>query len=310
MEFGLVLPQWDASLTRDTLTVARMAESAGYASLWAYERVLFPVNPSEGMYGIPGLAWDDGYRWTAETLTVLTAAAGVTTTVRLGTCVLVAGLHSAHELARTVATLDLVTGGGRVVLGLGGGWSSDEFRASGMDFAHRGRALDETIGAVRALWGPDPVTYSDSRMSVDNAFVSPKPLGRIPILIGGGASKAALTRIAREADGWIPTGVPVSVMKEQWKAIQDLAVAHGRDADAMRMVPLLHLGVTAQDLGADRQPFQGSVAQIVDDVATGMVGELGVGEAILALHGPTSTDVLTDQATRIMEALRVAELVS
>jgi probable F420-dependent oxidoreductase len=259
------------------------------------------------MYGVPGLAWDPGYQYTAEPLTVLTLAAAVTETVRLGTCLLVAGLHSSHQLARTLSTLDRATGGGRVVAGLGGGWSSDEFRASGADFEHRGRLLDETMDALAALWGPNPVTYRDSRMAVENALVTPKPVSPIPVMLGGGNSKRALDRIARRADGWIPTGMPTSAMVEQWHTIRDLADSHGRSADAIEMVPLMHLSIADSASSVDGSSFQRSIAQAVDEISE--LAETGVSnEAILAFHGVDSGKELTDTSCALLQALSEAGL--
>jgi alkanesulfonate monooxygenase SsuD/methylene tetrahydromethanopterin reductase-like flavin-dependent oxidoreductase (luciferase family) len=96
--------------------VARAADQAGFASLWAYERVLFPVNPLQGMYGIPGLPWLKYYEYCADPLTVLTLAGAATENVRLGTSILIGPLHQTLSLARTLATLDQATGG-RVVAG-------------------------------------------------------------------------------------------------------------------------------------------------------------------------------------------------
>jgi probable F420-dependent oxidoreductase len=302
VKFGLCLPQTEyVDLQRDVTMVAREAEAAGFDSLWVYERVLFPLEPADGMYGVPGLPWLDEYRFTAEPLIVLTMAATVTERVRLGTCVLVAGLHSSSALARSLATLDQATGGGRLVTGLGGGWSSDEFRAGGADFDHRGRALDETLDALDALWGPNPVSYQDSRMSIHNALISPKPVARIPVLIGGGNSRTALDRIARRADGWMPTGLPTPVLAQQWQAIRDLAAGHGRNGEDLTMVPLLHLSVTDTPAGADRAPFQGSIAQIVSDIAE--VAALGADEAILSIHGVSSGKELLEKATAVLRAV-------
>jgi probable F420-dependent oxidoreductase len=307
MEFGLVLPQREnTDLSRDVTAVAREAEAAGYASLWAYERVLFPLEPSDGMYQVPGLPWLDAYRYTAEALTVLTVAGAVTERVRLGTCVLIAGLHPTLHLARTLATLDQITGGGRVVAGFGSGWSSDEYRAYGADIRHRGRSLDETVDGLRALWGPNPVTYRDSRMVVENALVTPKPAAPIPLYLAGGGSQATLERIARKADGWIPTGMPIAAMRDTYRQIQDLVVAAGRDADAVPMTPLLHLLVTDEPGGSDRQELQGSVEQVVEDMA-GLVAA-GVREAILSFSDDVVGKEFSDRAMHFLDALRTAGL--
>jgi hypothetical protein len=99
------------NLRADVVKIARAAEEAGFTSLWVFERILVPVRPTQGLYDIPGLPWPQSYQHIADSLTVLTAAAVVTSQVRLGTSVLVAPLRVPTELARGLATLDLISGG-------------------------------------------------------------------------------------------------------------------------------------------------------------------------------------------------------
>jgi probable F420-dependent oxidoreductase len=247
--------------------VAVAAEQAGYAGLWAYERVLYPVSPADGLYGIDGLPWLDYYRHCADPLTMLTLAGAVTERIRLGTSVLVAPLHGKLHLARALATLDQATGG-RVTAGLGSGWSSDEYAATGADFTRRGHALDEVIDALRALTAPDPVTYRDTQIVIREAIVSPKPVTSIPVLLGGGFTPRAIRRIAGKSDGWLPSNMPGPAIAETWKQILHLAEAAGRDPRALRLVPLApFVIVTGKPLGAGRQPFQGSPRELAEDFA-------------------------------------------
>ncbi|HEY0494885.1 MAG TPA: LLM class F420-dependent oxidoreductase [Kutzneria sp.] len=306
MRFGLHLPQGElADPRRDVIRAAQEAERIGYDSLWVMERTLFPLEPTDGMYGVPGLPWADAYRHVMEPLTVLTLAAAVTERVRLGTGILVAGLHSPHELARGFATLDQLSGG-RTVLGLGAGWSSDEFRAAGADVRHRGRLLAETIDACRALWGPDPVSYRDSRMVVDNALVSPKPVGRVPILVGGGHADAALDRIARKADGWIPSGQGPAAVAATWKRIKDLAADHGRDPAELGLYAQVQPVVADTALGADRLPGRGSMAQVVEDLAA--FAEAGASEILIALVDARNADDGIEKAAAVLAAADEAGL--
>ncbi|EWM13249.1 TIGR03619 family F420-dependent LLM class oxidoreductase [Kutzneria sp. 744] len=300
-KYGLSLPQGsEADLSHDVTTVAREAERLGYDSLWVYERVLFPVKPNDGMYGVPGLAWSETYQFNAEPLTVLAAAAAVTQTVKLGTCLLVAPLHQPVRLARTLATIDQLSGG-RMVAGFGSGWSSDEYRSHGAELRNRGRDLEATIDACRTLWGPNPVSYRDSRTVVDNAFVTPKPVDSIPILVGGGSAPAALDRIARKADGWIPSGMGAEAIGQTWQRIRELADGHGRDADALRLVPLIHVYVADADISGDRTPFQGSPAQLAEDVAA--LTAVGADEVILYVVNGNTARELVDRAGALVERL-------
>lgn len=307
MDFGVTLPQGvHYDLRRDVISTAKRAEEAGFASLWAYERVLFPISPSEGMYGIDGLPWMKHYEYCADPLTVLTLAGAVTERVRLGTSVLIAPLHRTLPLARTLGTLDQATGG-RVVLGLGGGWSGDEFRGYGVDFASRGRAFDELLDGLRALMGPNPVTYRDSQITIENALVTPKPATEIPIVLGGGTSERVLRRIAAKGDGWMPVAMTGEQIAGTWKRLLDLAESEGRDPRKLRLVALEHVMVAGKPLGSDRQPFQGSAEQITEDFAG--VAQAGAHEVIVSLGDTvTSAGELMDKALAILDAATAAGL--
>ena len=158
---GMGLPQnRQYDLGKDVPDVARAAEGIGYDSVWVYERALFPEPQTQPLYGVPGLPWPDAYRGVAEPLVTLTLAAAVTERVELGTAVLVAPLHIPFQLAKSLATLDAASGG-RVVAGLGSGWSLDEYEAAGVrPFEERGKVMDvaphtvllERCAIYRTLW--------------------------------------------------------------------------------------------------------------------------------------------------------------
>jgi probable F420-dependent oxidoreductase len=303
VKLGLGLPQRTDryDLRKDVVHIARAAERAGYSSLWVYERLLFPLEPTDGLYGVPGLPWSDGYRTSADPFTVLTLASAVTETVRLGTSVLVAPFHSSLQLARALATLD-VASGGRVIAGLGCGWSSDEYRGVGADFARRGQYLDEAIDACRALWGPDPVTYRDSRTVIDKALVTPKPPAPLPVLLGGGYTPRAVERIARKADGWLPAGLPASAVAEGWKRIRDRAGEHGRDPERLELIPRANVMFSRAVCGAERQPFHGTLSQVVDDIAA--LAEAGATEILIDLTWTARTrEELLDLALQVIGEL-------
>jgi probable F420-dependent oxidoreductase len=249
------------------------------------------------MYGVPGLAWYEFYAEAADALTVLTLAAAVTDTARLGTSVLVAPLYSSLHLARALATIDQASGG-RVIAGLGSGWSRDEYRGMGADFPHRGRSLDETIDACRALWTAGATTYSDSRMTVDNAFVNPKPASTIPMMLGGYGGRA-FRRISTKADGWLPADVPPAEMKEMWSKLCDLVTENGRDAGAMELIPRANVVLTEAPTGTDRQQFTGTWDQITEDAVA--LADAGADELLVDM-GPSSRSG-KEQIDKSLEAL-------
>ena len=282
MKLGLRLPQRaEVDLRGDVLEVARAAEAAGFASLWTFERLLFPGAPKEPYPGRPDGVWPESMRQTADPLAVLTAAAVVTEEVRLGTSVLVAPLHTPIQLAKALATIDRISGG-RVIAGIGAGWSSDELQAVGVTRADRGRLIDETLDVFEAVWGPDPVSYRGSRTVIEDAYVLPKPVSWIPVMIGGGSGRKALERIASRADGWLSTGVTGAEANfATWQRILELADDYGRGGDRIEHIACANVMFTHARADDDRPAFTGSFEQIVDDIAA--VAATGADELVIDL---------------------------
>ncbi|MGW2636683.1 LLM class F420-dependent oxidoreductase [Streptomyces sp. NPDC001348] len=302
---GLALPQnKQYDLGRDVPDVARAAERIGYESLWVYERLLVPEPATQGLYGIEGLPWPDGYRGVAEPLVTLTLAAAATERARLGTSVLVAPLHVPFQLAKALATLDAASGG-RVVAGLGTGWSLDEYAAASVrPFEERGQVLDELLEVCRAVWGPDPVVYDGRVTKIASAVVGPKPARPIPILLAA-MSKKAQRRLVDHADGWMPVGMGADTLAAQWRDLQELAAERGR-TEPIQTVLRTNAAYQAQGhAGADRRPFQGSVDQIVEDLAAH--AEVGLDEIFVDLQdGTRDAEELKDVAAEVYEKARAA----
>ncbi|MEU9119148.1 LLM class F420-dependent oxidoreductase [Streptomyces sp. NPDC048506] len=305
IRLGLGLPQMrQYDIGRDVPDVARAAERTGYDSLWVFERILFPQPATQGLYGIPGLPWPDQYRSVADPLVTLALAAAVTERARLGTSVLVAPLHVPFQLARGLASLDAASGG-RVVAGLGTGWSLDEYAAAAVaPFARRGRVLDEVIDVCRAVWGPDPVAYQGSLTTIAPSVVGPKPKRPIPILLPA-TSPRARRRLVDRADGWMPVGTGAAQLARQWAQVQELAAERGRTQPVQSVLRVNTHHTRQPYRGADRRPFQGSVAQIVEDLVAHAA--VGVAEILIDLQGRARDAAeLTDLAAEVYAAARAA----
>ncbi|MFI0715640.1 LLM class F420-dependent oxidoreductase [Streptomyces inhibens] len=305
MRLGLSLPQMrQYDIGRDVPDVARAAEQTGYESLWVFERILFPEPATQGLYGIPGLPWPDHYRSVADPLVTLTLAAAATERARLGTSVLVAPLHLPFQLARTLASLDAASGG-RVVAGLGTGWSLDEYRAAAVaPFAQRGKVLDELIDVCRTVWGPDPVAYQGSLTTIAPSVVGPKPKRPIPILLPA-TSPRARRRLVDKADGWMPVGMGAEALATQWEQLRELAAERGRKepVQSVLRVNTRHTGTAYT--GPDRSPFQGSVEQIAEDLFAH--AEVGLEEILIDLQGDArDAEELKDLAAEVYAAARAA----
>ncbi|MGV9243781.1 LLM class F420-dependent oxidoreductase [Streptomyces sp. NPDC003710] len=302
---GLGLPQnKQYDIGRDVPDVAHAAEEMGYDSLWVYERALFPKPAAQGLYGIEGMPWPDSYRGVAHPLVTLALAVSATRRVRLGTGVLVAPLHGPFQLAKAFASLDAASGG-RIVAGLGTGWSLDEYAAAGVrPFEERGRVMDEIIDVCRAVWGPDPVSYEGGLTKISPAVVAPKPARPIPILLAA-TNRTAQRRLVEKADGWLPVGLGADRLAAQWRTLQDLAAEQGR-VEPLQTVMRANAVYTAKAYdGPDRGPFQGNVDQIVEDLAAH--AEVGFDEILIDLQGSVrDAQELKDLAANVYTTARAA----
>jgi probable F420-dependent oxidoreductase len=211
MGVGLCLPQLGEHVTTDSLRqFCRRAEELGYGSLWVQDHFMWPLNPTRGYAGRPGAPVPRQYQSVLAPTELLTAAATWTTSVKLGTSILVAGNHWPVPLAQRLATIDVLSGG-RLVVGLGVGWNAEEHIASGTDIATRGARMDDFIGALTACWADDPVSYDGPFFTIPPSIIRPKPVQRPrPQLLSGMWSEAGLERTRLHFDAWNPAGMSVS----------------------------------------------------------------------------------------------------
>jgi probable F420-dependent oxidoreductase len=201
MQIGIHLPQYGRVAGPEALTrAARHAEELGFAGVWVSDHI---VQPAAQDYPSPYLY---------DPLVTLTWAAAVTERVDLGTSVLVAPQHSPLELANALASLDSLSGG-RVIAGVGVGWSEGEFDALGFSFADRGERTDEIVQAWRVVWSEDPASFAGRSVSFTDLRVLPKPAHQIPIWIGGSGPRAR-RRAVELGDGYHLIGVTPDEARE------------------------------------------------------------------------------------------------
>ena len=204
MRLGLHAIGIGTGARRDVIdAVARAAEARGMATLWAGEHVVMVDRPAsrypysgDGAIAVPAAAdWLDP-------LVALSFAAAATRSITLATGVLLLPEHNAVLLAKQVASLDVLSGG-RLSLGIGVGWSREEFEALGIPFARRGARAAEYLHAMRVLWRDDVASYDGEFVSFSDVRLNPKPVRdrRIPVIVGGN-SDPALRRVATMGDGW------------------------------------------------------------------------------------------------------------
>jgi probable F420-dependent oxidoreductase len=186
--------------------LAARADALGIDQLGVPDHVALGADLSAYPYGGFPQRSHDPY---PEPLVLLGAVAAVTHRIELCPSTLIVPLRPAALLAKACATLDRVSGG-RLVLGAGSGWHEEEFRAQGVPFAGRGRRMDDTLRACRALWRDAPASFTSATVSFADLHCQPRPLAArsIRILVGGGDPARAAARVADYADGWIPPPAP------------------------------------------------------------------------------------------------------
>jgi probable F420-dependent oxidoreductase len=295
MKLGVFLPQnWRYDPRTDLVQAAQTAERIGYDSVWVFERILYAEDQTGihklGEYGDG--SWPDLYRKVLDPIVALSMAAAVTKRVTVGTAIVIPPLHVPFRLASSFAGIAAASGG-RVVAGLGTGWSIDEYSATApRPMAERGDALEEFLDVAEAVWGPDPVSFKNERYTVFPAEVGPKPAEPIPVLLGGHGRKA-LDRVARRASGWLPSLMAPAQVATTFHSLRRKAADYGRDPEKLSCTTVAALGPLTEVPETDRLPYTGSIDQVLTDLAE--LAKAGVSEVILTLpHIARDIDHLND----------------
>ena len=239
MRHGIVLFTSDRGISPTTL--ARAAEERGFDTFYVPEHTHIPVrrtaaHPGTGDESMP----DDRYLRTIDPWVTLGACAAVTTRIRLSTAVCLPVEHDPITLAKSIATLDHLSGG-RVTIGAGFGWNTDELADHGVPPERRRTVLKEYVEAMRALWTADEASYDGEFVSFGPSWAWPKPVqAHVPLLIGAEAGPQTVRWIARHADGWMTTprtiDVPANVV-----VLRDAWAEEGREG-----TPAVHVLIAAR----------------------------------------------------------------
>jgi probable F420-dependent oxidoreductase len=219
------------------------------------------------------------YAYHMDPLTALTFAAAQTTHARLGTSALNALWHPPLLLARTLSTLDVLSGG-RVDAGFGIGWMHEEYEAVNIPWDSSGARLDEFLDVLDKIWTDDVVDHRGRSYTIPASAIKLKPRQRprLPVLLAA-FTPAAMSRVARRAAGWLPSDMPVPYLMSQWSLITAEAERVGRNPAELRIANRLNLQLTAED--SDQMPVRGTFDQYVDHARE--AADAGVHELIVEL---------------------------
>jgi len=266
VQIGIHLPQ--IGHLADPVAVraaARAAESLGYSSVWVLDDVLAPVTCVER---------NASERTVLDPIATLAYVAACTDRIRLGASVNAADWHAPVLLARSLASVDVLSAG-RLTIGLGAAEPS---------------FLDAAIATLDAIWAPPP------------SALAPAQRPRPPILLGG-HTPADLDRVGRLADGWNPSDPLIDELDSRWRSVRDCAVHAGRDPDRLRLIVRATVEIGGEASVRDRLAFRGSVAQIGDDLEA--VQAAGADELVLRCAGDPPLDEALGAYAALAEQLAV-----
>ena len=261
--FGVTLPQikrpWVAAAE-----AARGFEAMGYDSLWVCDHLYGPQSPQ-----LPIL----------EAWSMVSAIAAITERVEIGTLVTPAGMRNPAHLGKVVATVDNIAGG-RVVMGLGGGWMPREFTDFGQPFLGTGERLGqlaETVALLKRMWGDEEaVTFQGKYVTATDVVCQPKPPRKVPILIGGAGEKVTLKIAAAEADIWNNLAGHQAALSAKLDVLRRHCDAVGRDPDAI---------VASQQCLVTIAPDAARAGPMADRAAQIFGGHMGDPKGPLAITG-------------------------
>lgn len=262
----------------DVIDMAVAADRAGIDRVMVSDHVVFGERLEEyarpelgGIAGGRQPTGPDGY-W-LEPMTLLSVIAGRTTRVRLGTGILQAALRRPAVLAKSAATLDVLSGG-RLDLGVGVGWQREEYDAAGLRFEDRGQLLDECLAVCQALWRDSPASYATQTLHFGpvHSFPHPAQPDGVPVWVSGTLNPRVVGRIARFASGWIPWGEEMADPAAAIPRLRESLSALGRDPLSLRVLgrlPLRSGGDGKLDLGRTMDGVSSQVDAGVTDFALG-----------------------------------------
>ncbi len=259
MEFGICIPHYGKALdVQKIVENTQYAEKLGFDSVWVTDHILVPRTMD--------LIYRDNM---LEPVALLSHLAGLVPRVKLGTSVLILPYRNPIVLAKMLATIDQLSGG-RLIVGVGGGWMTEEFAALNTPYSERGKLSDEYLRVMREIWTHETVSFHGQYASFDDMQVSPMPAQpHLPLWVGG-VSPRARRRAAEFGDGWHATSLTPETAAEGVYHLKKLWAKNGRSGEpviSMR-IPFFIEGVSQDVLAYAPRPGRDLLRGDLETVTT------------------------------------------
>lgn len=215
----------------NVVDVARDAEQRGFESLWLPEHTHIPVSRKTPYAG--GAELPKEYAHTLDPFVALAAVATATKHIRLATGISLLIERDTITMAKTLATLDLLSNG-RAILGVGGGWNREEAEHHGVEWSQRFQKLEEQITAIKVIWANEEASFHGEHVRFDPIWSWPKPIQRPrPPIVLGGETDHTLRRVIKHCDGWLPRARDPEIIVRGIARLNELAEEAGRDPESI-----------------------------------------------------------------------------
>jgi probable F420-dependent oxidoreductase len=285
MKVGITLPQIGEMATRENvIELAKESEMEGIDSLWVLDRLLYPLSPQSLYSGTENGTLPPSAQNVFDPIGLLTFTAANTKKIALGTSVVDMLFHNPVVLAKRFATLDVLSEG-RLICGLGIGWSKDEYQACNVPFKQRGKRAIEFVEVLKRLWLDEIVEFKGQFYTIPASKVGPKPIQKPhPEIYLGAWSRQAFTRIVKSnASGWLASmGVGVrslEYLENNMRTLRDLFERTKGTNNNFKVIVLTYPQTELKwSPTGERIPFTGSIDLIGNDVQK--VKDMGVDHII------------------------------
>jgi probable F420-dependent oxidoreductase len=286
LKIGILLPQAGQQAKKENIIhTANLAEKEGFDSLWVFERLLWPISPQTPYPGTPDGSLPIEYQNVFDPLGTLAFLAANTDKIALGTCVIDILFHNPVILARRFATLDVLSQG-RVISGLGIGWSKDEYQVSAIPFKDRGKRADEFIQALKKIYTDEIVEFKGEFYNIPASKIGPKPIQKPhpPIFIGGFSPKTYSRIMNYDLNGWLGLIVgPLEYLENTIKTIRDNAGKANKDPNGFKTILLTYPNIINSNQSNEaRFPLTGAVDEIGNDIKK--IKDMGIDHIIFGYN--------------------------